>query len=183
MKKLVRYSILLCLIRRLQENGSWCGETHIQKSTYFLQKLLNVPTNFDFILYKHGPYSFDLSDEISALRADGYLNLIPQQPYGASLYPSEQIQNILERFPKTIAKYSPQIDFVAKELSNMGVAELERIATALYVMNENDIKTKERAKRIHELKPHISIDLAKITLQKLEKIVGESESIKINSIQ
>lgn len=73
MKKLQRDAILLSLINEMKAKGSWCGETHIQKATYFLQELLGVPLNFEFILYKHGPYSFDLGDEVTAMRADSLL--------------------------------------------------------------------------------------------------------------
>lgn len=31
-------------------HSGWCGETHLQKAIYFLQTLLNVPTDFDYIL-------------------------------------------------------------------------------------------------------------------------------------
>ena len=69
MERLQRAAVLLSLIEQLKDRGSWCGDTHIQKTTYFLQELLKVPLGFEFILYKHGPYSFDLEDEITALRA------------------------------------------------------------------------------------------------------------------
>jgi uncharacterized protein YwgA len=60
MDRLRRAAILTRLIEQLRNGGSWCGETHVQKATFFLQELLNVPLSLDFILYKHGPFSFDL---------------------------------------------------------------------------------------------------------------------------
>lgn len=66
MKRLQRDAVILSLIENLRAKGSWCGETHIQKATYFVQELLRVPLEFEFVLYKHGPYSFDLSDELTA---------------------------------------------------------------------------------------------------------------------
>ena len=85
MMDLKRSALVVALVNRLSQRGSWCGETHIQKTTYFLQGLLNVPTGFEFILYKHGPFSFDLRDELARLRAYGYLDLSPEPPYGPSL--------------------------------------------------------------------------------------------------
>lgn len=55
MNRTQRQAILLALIQRLREKGSWCGETHIQKSAYFLQELLGVPLDLNVIFYKHGP--------------------------------------------------------------------------------------------------------------------------------
>jgi hypothetical protein len=60
MNRLQRAVVLLSLLERLKERGSWCGETHLQKSAYFLQDMLSAPLGFDFILYKHGPFAFDL---------------------------------------------------------------------------------------------------------------------------
>ena len=85
MERLKRSALVIALIEQLRNKGSWCGETHIQKTIYFLQELLRVPLGFEFILYKHGPYSFDLSDELTAMRADELVELKLQQPYGPSV--------------------------------------------------------------------------------------------------
>lgn len=78
MDRLKRGAILVQLVRELRENGSWCGETHLQKGTYLLQELTKVPLGLEFILYKHGPFSFDLRDELTGLRADEVIALQPQ---------------------------------------------------------------------------------------------------------
>ena len=82
MDRLEKATILLTLIEKLKAKGSWGGETHIQKAAYLLQDILNVDTGFDFILYKHGSYSFELTDELKAMRADGFLSLESAPPYG-----------------------------------------------------------------------------------------------------
>ena len=51
--------VITKLIETLRERGSWCGETHVQKAAFFLQELMEVPMRFNFILYKHGPFSFE----------------------------------------------------------------------------------------------------------------------------
>lgn len=83
MKRLQREAVLLSLIIEMKARGSWCRETHIQKTTYFLQELLEVPMGFEFILYKHGPFSFDLSDEITAMRSNALLQYQSHAPYGS----------------------------------------------------------------------------------------------------
>ena len=67
MNKEQERTVMLSLIRSLRENGSWCGETHIQKAAYFLKTVTAVPLKFEFILYKHGPFSFDLRDHLGNL--------------------------------------------------------------------------------------------------------------------
>ena len=51
------------------------------------------------------------------------------------------------------------IRFVVKHLADKGVVDLERIATALYVSLESPLLTdvNQRAQRLNELKPHVSI--------------------------
>ena len=86
MKRLQRAAILVTLAEKLRDQGSWCGETHIQKGTYLLQELLGVPLELEYCLYKHGPYSFDLSDELTSLRADRIFDQEKQPyPYGQNL--------------------------------------------------------------------------------------------------
>ena len=47
MNRLERATILVTLIEKLSMEGSWCGETHVQKATYFLQELMGVPLGFN----------------------------------------------------------------------------------------------------------------------------------------
>jgi uncharacterized protein YwgA len=170
MKRLQRDAVLLSLIKEMRARGSWCGETHIQKATYFLQELLGVPMGFEFILYKHGPFSFDLSDEITAMRADALLQYQTRDPYGPSLFPTEESQEFLLQYPKTLKNYAKEIQFVAEKIGTLGVAELERLATALYVtFNENGQRI-SREDRITELKPHIKIEEAREAVKNVDTI-------------
>lgn len=177
MERFQRAAIVLALVEKLRNKGDWCGETHIQKTTYFLQELMHVPLSFDFILYKHGPFSFNLSDEIVSMRADKILKLQSQPyPYGPSILPGEGGEALKKRFPKTILKYVEELEFVTEKLCGKTVTELERLATALYVTFEQKIGTDDlsRAKRIHELKPHIQVQQALETVEVVDSIIDEA---------
>ena len=52
MERLRRASLFLALNEELRNSGSWAGETHMQKATFFLQELMSVPMEFDFVLYQ-----------------------------------------------------------------------------------------------------------------------------------
>jgi len=180
MERLKRSAIVLSLIERLREKGGWCGETHIQKTTYFLQKLLKVPLGFNFILYKHGPYSFDLSDELMAMRADMLIQLKSQQPYGPSIIPGPTSEQLKRLFPKTLLKYESKVCFIADQLANYGVADLERIATAFFIANESDMSTtttQQMATKINRIKPHISTEQALKALETESKLTTESKEL------
>jgi uncharacterized protein YwgA len=163
MERLKRDVILIRLIEALRERGSWCGETHVQKATYFLQEMVGTETGFEFILYKHGPFSFELRDELAAMRADGFVSLRVQDPsYGPSIVPEPAASMLRERFPNTLKKHEERIVFVADKLGNKSVVQLERLATAFYISKEmeSEADTSKRAQRVHELKPHIPLDEA-----------------------
>ncbi|HAG11108.1 MAG TPA: hypothetical protein DCK76_06955 [Desulfotomaculum sp.] len=173
-----RQAVVVSLIKNMGDNGSWCGETHIQKSLYFLQEMLGVPLNFDFILYKHGPFSFDLRDELAVMRSNLLVELKSKPyPYGPSYLPGEAAERLQELYPKTSQKYKPQIIFISEKLSGLSVAELERLATALYVTLEEGRNQNAliRAIRINELKPHIKIDEAQKAVGKVDSIIREAE--------
>jgi hypothetical protein len=70
---------------------------------------------------------------------------------------------------------------VAKELGSFGVADLERTATALYVTLKDttlgDDKIEERALLINKLKPHISIENARLSLENGKGIREKAKSL------
>jgi hypothetical protein len=176
MDRLRRAAILTKLIQRLRERGSWCGETHVQKATFFLQQLMQVPLDLDFILYKHGPFSFDLRNELTGLRADDLVTLEPQWPYGPRIAPTNRSAYIERLYSKTLGKYEDQISFVAEKLGDKDVAELERLATAFYITEQlgTDSSVKERAARLTEVKPHIPRDLAVAAVTAVDSVIEEA---------
>jgi uncharacterized protein YwgA len=179
MKRLQRAAVLLTLLDALKQRGSWCGETHLQKSVYFLQELLRVDLGFPFVLYRHGPYSFELSDEITALRADMLLNVQLRLPYGPSLEPSDTAAALLANFERTRQANQPAIDFVADQLAQYKVVDLERLATALYVTREAGCNgsVQTRAARLNKLKPHIGLDAAARAIEDVKAICSQAEAL------
>jgi hypothetical protein len=128
------------------------------------------------IFIAHGPFSFELRDELTAMRADGLLELKMQPyPYGPSIVITETGKKIAELFSEIVGKYTNVIEFVASKLALKGVADLERLSTALYVTKEMESNTiEERAKRIVELKPHINDETALGSLRKVYSILNDS---------
>jgi hypothetical protein len=159
MTKIQRYVLLMSLIEELSRQGSWCGETHIQKAGYLAKNLVKVPFAYDFLLYKHGPYSFELTNELTAMRADDVLLLRSQPyPYGPTLAPTGLGERMMLEHAKLIERYLPRLRFVAEKFGRKGVSELERMATGYMVTQEmpSESSREERAERLITLKPHIS---------------------------
>lgn len=175
MKRFKQDALLAETAFRLRERGSWCGETHMQKAAYFLQRLRNVPLGFTFVLYKHGPFSFDLRDELNAMVADGFLELRAHWPYGPSLLPTSGSEVLRRSFPKTLREYGRDIDFVSGEFGDRNVNELEKLATALYVYSECAQDTpREQARVLHQLKPHIPVQDAYEALKHVGRLAEAS---------
>jgi uncharacterized protein YwgA len=184
MERLQKAAILTELADRLRRKGSWCGHTHMQKATYFLQDLLGVPTGFEFILYKHGPYSFDLSEELTALRADYLIEFDHRSPdYGPGLVPTQTSAELRARYPVTLAKHAREIEFISHVFGSKGVAELERLATALYVTREivGACNPGTRVGRLRELKPHVSPAEALDAVQEFDRIAAEAKAVALDT--
>ena len=176
MDRLKRAALVTRLIELLRDQGSWCGETHIQKSTLFVQDLMKVPLCFNFILYKHGPFSFDLRDELTGLRADGLIQLEPQWPYGPRVTPTDLSNYIQNISSKTLKKYNDRIAFVANKLGAKGVTELERLATAFFLKQrpEAGVSIDDRTKQLTELKSHILPGIARAAIEEVDRIIEEA---------
>lgn len=181
MKQSQRVALLTLLNREMLRRGSWCGETHIQKATFLLQELLGVRLGFEFVLYRHGPFSFELRDELSSMQADDLVSLQLRQPgYGPAFVPTPFSDTFLERFPKTTARYGAQIEFIAGELSRMNVVELERIATAFFITQEGSTESiGERIEQLVELKPHITVADASHAFEDIDRLIYRSRPVRL----
>ena len=159
-----RRSLICHLVEQMWKAGSWAGQTQIQKSVVFLQDLLGVPMGYDFILYKHGPFSFDLRSELAIMRIRLQLDVELHHQYGPSFTLGVWGKKAVE-FPTT---YYDAIEFVAKEISVKDTRSLERISTAFFLKAKYPSRSdSQTASEIHRLKPHISIPQA---LQAIEGV-------------
>lgn len=180
MKELQRNAVLLKLVHALDERGSWCGETHIQKATFVLEEATHVPLDLSFMLYKHGPFSFELREVLSSLMCEGFVELYLRDPsYGPSFRTTATGDALSADFPRTLSKYRPQIDYVAERLCQKGVDDLEKVATALFVLREDPVEPDDaRASIIHDLKPHIPVEEAKEALIEAKDIMARAPELQ-----
>ena len=176
MDKLKRAALLTRLMERLRERDSWCGETHVQKAAFLAQELMKIPLELEFVLYRHGPYSFDLRDELTGLRADGLVRLDPQGPWGPHFVPTEHSAYIQGLYPHTLQQYEGTLTFVAAALGDKGVAALERLATAFYALErpETGDTVEQKVAWIRKRKPHIPVDLATTAFDEARHLVEEA---------
>jgi uncharacterized protein YwgA len=91
------YILIGGIVCSLNQNKSWSGETHIQKTAFIAKHVLLVPFESEFVLYKHGPYSFDLSSSLMKMRTQHMLEAIPQGQYGSSYELNSVLWSALNR--------------------------------------------------------------------------------------
>jgi hypothetical protein len=173
-----RQAIIISMIEALEARGSWCGETHIQKCAYVLQEGLNVPLDLQFFLYKHGPFAFDLRETLGEMRANLLIDIESRAPYGSKIFVSEEGRLLRDGFPKTVAAYDRQLSFVSDRLAGLGVAALERLGTALFVLREDhDRSIEAQAQRITDLKPHVNPDLAYHAINQMIELLDDAKDL------
>src|SRR6266511_361901 len=131
MNDLQRSAVIASLVRAFRAEDLFCGETHVQKSVFLLQGLLGVDLGFDFILYKYGPFSFELQNHLTKMRADDML-AVKALGYAATFDVGPQIEYLEKNLPKTIDRTRDAINFAVEHLGRLGVKQLEPLATALY---------------------------------------------------
>lgn len=178
MAQLDRDVVVAELVNGLRDHGSWCGATHVQKAMYFLQEMTQIQTGFDFILYKHGPYSFDLRDQLTAMRADLLLDRELLSPeYGPSLKVTENGKKWCQLHKGTPKAVAQAVRFVAERFRDRRVVELERLGTALYVIRKHPGETDPArlSRLVIELKSHIDAADARQAVEEVLRWQQEAE--------
>src|SRR5215471_8882064 len=122
----LRCAMIVDLLKKMRAQGSWCGETHIQKAMYISQDLAKANYGYKFVMYKHGPFSFDLKDELAAMRASGIIEFaFPQRGYGPSICVTKFGERVFDTNQESIENCCRVNEFVAKWLAASDVRSLE----------------------------------------------------------
>jgi hypothetical protein len=176
----MRYALILDIIKKLRAKGSWCGETHIQKAVFILQQMAKSKIGYKFVLYKHGPYSFDLRDELTAMKASNIVEFtFPQGGYGPSIKFTRFGERIYDVNKDEIAKYSKISDFVANWFGSKDVRYLERVSTAFYISIKHYREPIiNRAQRLTMLKPHVELSEAEEAVRVVDQKREEAKAIQ-----
>lgn len=153
---LQKHRLVLAVVEALNQVGSWTGKTHIQKTFALLLARGKLKVPFTIVLYKHGPYSFELRDTIDLMRSYDALSFsLVTGGYGEKVEPGRNREFIEGRteFPENERE---EIEFVCDFVKNRNVAALERYATAAWIHRQEEIDDPVAiAARLHQLKPHI----------------------------
>lgn len=162
MTKSREMSLIGGVVKLLREEHSWTGETHIQKTAYIAKMLRDVPFESEFVLYKHGPFSFDMSKSLVHMRSRSLLSISPNPGYGPTFEVNLPLWAAVERSTGGyFAQFEGALREVCSFLGNRNVGALERLATAVFLNAEHpNASVDEKAEKMISLKPHILRALA-----------------------
>ena len=173
-------SLVLRAMSRMWAHGSWCGETHIQKNMFFLQELVGIPFQWSFVLYKYGPFSFDLSYLLGEIHGYSLVKLVPQWGFRPKIKVTDLGEEFYRDQDEVHCKFDNGIELVAKELGAKDVDELERISTGLYISLDEKYENQAvqvRAKRLTELKPHIKLPDADFAIDQVGDLISRARTV------
>ncbi len=70
-----KHRIILAMIEGLRRAGSRTGKTHIIKGLMLASAAKRSLIPFRFFLYKHGPYSTEIEENLEEMQSYGALNI------------------------------------------------------------------------------------------------------------
>jgi hypothetical protein len=153
-----RHAYVLAIADCLHAHGSWTGKTHVQKALSLLRDRQEVDVPFDFVLYRHGPYSFEVESAIEEMRSYGAIEIEPVPGYGVVLKRGPMAGYVMDKGQLSQNEIEA-INQVCAYVDGRNVLELERLATASWIrVRENVRSAPEVVKRLISLKPHIGAE-------------------------
>jgi hypothetical protein len=157
-----KHALLLGMIETLRRRGSRTGKTHVIKGMMLAaaSKAFDVP--FEFFLYKHGPYSTDIEENLEEMQSYAAITVEPAfDGYGVIFQPGEMASYVKQRAPLSEQEESG-IERVCNFLQSKNVNQLERLATAAWIRTRMRITDHhEAALRLNALKPHVPLQEAR----------------------
>ncbi len=170
MKESERLGLLVSVVQMLDEAGSWTGRMHIQKLVYFAQDLLGLQSDYEFVLYQRGPYSFDLDADIRSVRSIGAVDIKPSPPYGPSYFRTS-LGEAISKLSPVEKELNDKLIALAKELGPPTAGQLEKLATTHYALHhETHESDKDIINRVVSLKPHFTADQVEQALEQVRQM-------------
>jgi uncharacterized protein YwgA len=161
--------LVLEMIAQSNHVGGWCGDSYIQKVSYIAKAVLNMPLSVPFVLYKRGPYSFELKSLLLEMRASRLVMLVPDGHYGPSFV---IIDNILtQRLRTNVSQYSASVARLVKDLSRKSIADLEAFSTAIMFWGSQQNNPDKYVDELNRLLPSLSRSDAAATVEEAHEFL------------
>lgn len=150
-----KHRYILEAIENLRMAHSWTGRTHVQKTLYLVKETVIRNLPFEYVLYRHGPYSFDVDRELEEMLSYEAISLMSKGEYGPTLFPGSGAV-IVTRESNMQEDQLQGIDEIASFVGDRDVIKLEALATAMWIRCREAIGDNSGVlQRLSELKPHL----------------------------
>ena len=166
-----KHVFLLSLIDRLAAVDVPTDRSHIHKSLFLLSEAVVDLVPFTFI-YRSGPYSYDIDEELSQMRS--YAAITDAAPRNGSaiqegivVYRPDQNASLLQKKHQLPQETLGRIDTLCSFVQSVGKPpiELDRQATVAWIMRREHIQDASHiVSRFLELKPNSSRENIEIAL-------------------
>lgn len=132
-----RLAIIGYIVKKMTDSSKHqIGTTTIQKMIYLLTR--NGIADYNFKMYHYGPYSSQVSQDITSASNFDLLNInwVEDKGYDIKIKSEERLSNI------TLEKSTTdEIDRIITTFGKFNAVELSLIATAYYVLDNTDVGT------------------------------------------
>ena len=155
------------LVKKIGEKDAnkQIGNTLVQKMLYLLTRQDVV--DFDYSMYYHGPYSSEVSGELSFAEDVGIVESEWNPDKGYFIKPASQ----LTKFESHVTENERQaIDGIVEKYGEFMAKDLSIIATALYLKDNFNTPDEDLVEKVHDLK-------RKYSAEHIEKLLEESRVI------
>jgi uncharacterized protein len=142
-------------VKRLNEDNpeKQIGKTIVQKMMYLLSRK-NI-AGFDFSMYHYGPYSSELSGEMSFAERNGIIKVAWKDNEGYFIRPSESAEQF---FALLDDEERQAVDDFVSQFGKFNATDLFLLATALYLKDNFGIEENRLPEAVHNAKKKYSTE-------------------------
>ena len=161
-----RFAIMAAVIHQMSQARRDIGKIQLQKLLYFLQNGLGVPLDYRFVMHHYGPYSVQIEDNLSIVRAVGAAQVsVDPEGYGYHITPGE---TDITAWTELVRPHAESISRVVETLGGHDAARLELLATIHFVRSLRRTTTVEDVlAEVRSLKPKFSVDYIRSAYREL----------------
>ncbi len=151
-----KHAFIVETVSALQRHGGR-GKSHLQKSLFILKERLDVSVPFLYV-FMHGPHSFEVEDELAEVNSYAAVGItLDGVEGGVTLIPSKNAEYVRKKAPLSPDELSA-VGRACEFAASKNCADLETIATTVWVRRREGITDpNEVSRRVHELKPHVTL--------------------------
>ncbi len=148
-----RQAAIKLIVDRLEDTG----KTKLQKILYFTQEAIGAPLQYRFRMHHYGPFSQDVEDDISFMKAIGYLDVqLDSTGFG---YHIRSASDHLPAWDDEMLGYKDKMTNVIGKLGVLHVNDLELWATIHFVQQLLNEPTRESViENVRRLKPRFTAE-------------------------